>query len=71
MRRYWYLNRKCKRNNYDFKYSEPMYDNFDFQKCIWEALQYNTPGVEVRLEYPRHEYIENGKFLTNTNESKI
>lgn len=30
----------------------------DFQKCIREPLQYNTPGVEVRLEYPRHKYIE-------------
>lgn len=46
------------------------YEN-DFQKCIREALHYNTPGVEVRLEYPRHEYIENRNFRTNTNESKI
>lgn len=38
---------------------------FCFENRIREALGSTTPGVEVRLEYPRQAYIEIENFAVN------
>ena len=38
-----------------------------FYECIGEALPSNTPGCEVRLEYPRHTITDLENSPTNTN----
>lgn len=38
---------------------------FCFENRICEALGIITPGVEVRLEYPRQAYIEIENFAVN------
>lgn len=38
---------------------------FCFENRIREALTISTPGVKVRLEYPRQAYIEIENFAVN------
>lgn len=38
---------------------------FCFENCIRGALTISTPGVKVRLEYPRQAYIEIENFAVN------
>lgn len=37
----------------------------DFGECNGEALTIRTPGVQVRLEYPRQFYAQIENFRTN------
>lgn len=44
-----------------------MFDENWFYECIGEALPSNTPGSEVRVEYPRHTITDFENSPTNTN----